>query len=78
VGNVTVIELDKKGRALLPAAIRKKLNARRFEARLVGGHIELIPLEDLKSLRGKYKSVLRTPWNKLEEMSEKFVREGRR
>jgi len=75
---MTVIKLDEKGRALLPAAIRKKLGARRFEARLVGGHIELIPLEDLKSLRGKYKGVLRTPWNKLEGMSDRFVREGRR
>lgn len=75
---MTVIELDKKGRALLPAAIRKKLDTRRFEARLVGGHIELIPLEDLKSLKGKYRNRLRTPWTKLEEMSERFVREGRR
>ncbi len=75
---LTVVELDEKGRALLPVSLRKKLGARRFEVKLVEGRVELIPLQDLKTLRGKYRNRLRTPWSKLEEKAEKFVRDGKR
>ncbi len=75
---MTVVELDEKGRALLPAAMRKKFRTRRFEARLVKGRIELVPLEDMKALKGKYRNRIRKSWAVLEEMAEKFVREGKR
>ena len=75
---MTVVELDEKGRALLPASLRKKLGARRFEVKLVEGRIELVPLQDLKALKGKYRNRLKTPWTKLEEKAEKFVRDGKR
>jgi bifunctional DNA-binding transcriptional regulator/antitoxin component of YhaV-PrlF toxin-antitoxin module len=75
---VTVVELDEKGRALLPAPIRKKLGARRFEVKLLGDRIELLPVQDFRSLKGKYRNRLRTPWAKLEEKTEKFVRNSKR
>lgn len=48
---MTVRELDDKGRSLLPASIRKKVGARRFQVELVRGKIELIPLEDIRLRR---------------------------
>lgn len=75
---MTVVELDEKGRALLPASLRKKLGARRFEVKLTDGRIELVPLQNLKALKGKYKNRIKTPWSQLEEKAEKFVREGKR
>jgi len=73
---LTVVELDEKGRVLLPSSLRKKLRTRRFEVRLVDGRIELVPLENLKMLKGKYKGRLKTKWATLEEKVEKFVRDG--
>lgn len=70
---VTVVELDEKGRVLLPASLRRKLGVRRFEVKLVGDRIELLPVQDFRSLKGKYRERLRTPWVKLEEKAEKFV-----
>jgi len=75
---LTIVELDEKGRALLPSSLRKKLGTRRFEVRLVDGRIELVPLENLKMLKGKYKDRLKTKWATLEEKAEKFVRDGKR
>ncbi len=75
---MTVVELDEKGRALLPAFLRRKVGARRFEVKLVGERIELVPLQDFKSLKGKYRNRLKTPWVKLEEKAETFVRDNRR
>ena len=73
VTTVTVVELDEKGRVLLPASLRRKLGVRRFEVKLVGDRIELLPVQDFRSLKGKYRERLRTPWVKLEEKAEKFV-----
>lgn len=73
-----IVELDEKGRALLPAALRKKFRTRRFEARAVGGLIELVPLEDMKAVRGKYRGRVRKSWSALEELGEKLVRQGKR
>lgn len=75
---MTVVELDEKGRALLPASLRKKLGARRFEVKLIDGRVELLPLQNMKTLKGKYKDRIKTPWSQLEEKAEKFVREGKR
>jgi len=75
---MTVVELDEKGRALLPAPMRRKLGVRRFEVKLVGDRIELLPVQDFRRLKGKYRNRLRTPWAKLEEKAEKFVRNNKR
>jgi bifunctional DNA-binding transcriptional regulator/antitoxin component of YhaV-PrlF toxin-antitoxin module len=75
---LTIVELDEKGRLLLPASVRKKLGARRFEVGLVAGRVELAPIRDVEALKGKYRNRIRAPWVKLEEMAEKIVREGKR
>ena len=76
--SLTIVELDEKGRLLLPASLRRKLGARRFEVELVAGRIELAPIQDVKALKGKYRNRIKEPWVKLEEMAEKLVREGKR
>jgi len=75
---LTVVELDEKGRLLLPASLRRKLAARRFEVGLVAGRVELAPIQDLKALKGKYRDRIKGPWARLEEKAEKLVREGKR
>ena len=75
---MTVVELDRKGRVLLPASLRRKLGTKRFEVRLVDGRVELVPLETWRSLKGKYRNRLRTPWPTLEEKAENFVSASKR
>jgi len=78
VGNMTVVELDRKGRALLPASVRKKVASRRFEVRVSKGRIEFIPLEDVRSLKGKYATSVKSSWRELEEKAESFVNQRKR
>ena len=40
--------------------------------------MELIPLGSVKTLKGKYKGLLKEPWRKLEEKADQYVREGKR
>lgn len=69
-----IVELDPKGRVLLPASLRKLLGTRRFRVRIVREHIELIPLRGVKALKGKYRNRLKTPWARLEERAERSVK----
>ncbi len=75
---MATIELDEKGRALLPASIRKKLGAKRFEVKVVNGRIEMMPIGSVRALKGKYRGLLREPWSKIEERAERIVRQDRR
>jgi bifunctional DNA-binding transcriptional regulator/antitoxin component of YhaV-PrlF toxin-antitoxin module len=75
---LTFVELDDKGRALLPVSVRKKVRTRRFEIKVVKGKIELIPVEDIRALKGKYANRLKSPWIELEEKAEKFVKDTKR
>jgi hypothetical protein len=75
---LTVVELDRKGRALLPVSVRKKVASRRFEVKVSKGRIELIPLEGVKSLKGKYAARMRSSWQELEEKAEILVNKGKR
>lgn len=76
--SMVTIELDEKGRALLPASVRRKVRSRRFRVNVKSDRIELLPIEDMKSLKGKYKGRIKTSWDLLEEKAERFVREGKR
>ena len=78
MGGLATVELDEKERTLLPASIRKKLGAPRFEVNLLNDRIELIPLGSVKVLKGKHKGLLKEPWWKLEEKTDRYVREGKR
>lgn len=75
---MTFVKLDDKGRVFLPASVRKKVRTRRFEVKVVKGKIELIPVKDIRALRGKYANRLRSPWAELEEKAEKSIRDRKR
>jgi len=75
---LTVVELDGKGRILIPAETRKAIKSRRFELRVEEGHIELLPMPDPRHLKGKYKNCIDSSWEELEEKAERFVAAGKR
>jgi len=68
-----IVELDEKGRILIPAEIRKKVQARRFKVSTRGDVVELEPLATLEELRGKYRHRIKSDWEVLEEKSEDLV-----
>lgn len=68
-----VIRYDKRGRLVLPAKLRKSLDTNLLLARKTNDHIELIPLPDPKSLRGKYK--IKGKLIEIEELQEKKILE---
>ena len=68
------IEMDTKGRVLIPAKIRHGLRARRFRAKLVQSKIVLEPVGTAESVKGKYEGLLKISREHLEEQQEKFLR----
>ncbi|KXB03856.1 hypothetical protein AKJ45_00340 [candidate division MSBL1 archaeon SCGC-AAA261F19] len=73
-----IIELDKRGRLLLPAEERNRIGSRRFLLRKRGGKLELEPLPDAEEVKGKYKGLIDKKLTDLEEDQEKLVRSGER
>jgi bifunctional DNA-binding transcriptional regulator/antitoxin component of YhaV-PrlF toxin-antitoxin module len=67
------VKLDRKGRVLIPADIRRELKARRFRMKVSHGKIILEPVIKAESVKGKYKGLLRVSM-KLEEQQERFIR----
>jgi len=67
------VELDKKGRLLIPAKIREELPSGVLILKKMDSHIELIPLLDPKMLRGKYK--IEGDLEEIEELQEKRLLE---
>jgi bifunctional DNA-binding transcriptional regulator/antitoxin component of YhaV-PrlF toxin-antitoxin module len=68
-----IVELDEKGRVLIPAEIRNKIRSRRFKVSTRGKVVELEPLPSLDQLRGKYRDLIKEGWEELEEAGEEFV-----
>jgi hypothetical protein len=58
--------------------VRKKVTSRRFEVKVSKGRIEFIPLEDMRSLKGKYAPSVKSSWHELEEKAETFVNQRKR
>jgi len=50
-----VVEMDAKGRIVIPSSFRRGLTSKRMILKRIDDHLELIPLPDPKSLKGKYK-----------------------
>lgn len=67
------VELDKKGRILIPAEVRKNLPSKAFILRVEESRIELIPLPDPRKLRGKYK--INGSLEEIEELQETSILE---
>lgn len=72
-----VVETDSKGRILIPAEMRRRLHTNRFKVTEKGALLELEPLPRPKELRGKYRRIIKSEWDQLEEKGEEFV-EGQR
>jgi len=73
-----VVEADEKGRILLPIEIRRKLRSNRFKVTQKEDHLELQPLLDAEDLRGKYRHLIKSEWEELEERAESLVSDGKR
>ncbi len=73
-----VIEADEKGRILLPAEIRRRFKTRRFKVTPKGNRVELEPLKGVAELKGKYRHLIKSEWEELEERAEELVSKGRR
>ena len=72
------VELDKRGRLLLPAEIRNRIGSKRFLLKEAEGKIELEPLPSPKKVKGKYQGLLDKSMEDLEEDQEKLVKRGDR
>jgi bifunctional DNA-binding transcriptional regulator/antitoxin component of YhaV-PrlF toxin-antitoxin module len=78
-GNLSaVVESDEKGRILLPIEMRRKLKSRRFKVTAKGDCLELRPLVGIEELRGKYRCLIHSEWEDLEDKAEELVSHGAR
>lgn len=50
-----VVEMDARGRIVIPSGLRRGLSSKRMILRRIGDHLELIPLPNPGSLKGKYR-----------------------
>jgi len=66
-----VVEMDGKGRILIPSELRRGLPSRRMVLKKSGEDILLSPLPDPKSLKGKYR--IKGSMEKIEEDQERAV-----
>jgi len=73
-----VVEADEKGRILIPLEFRRRIKAKRFKVSTHGEKIELEPIKSPNELRGKYRQLIRSEWEDLEEKGEELVRAGDR
>ncbi len=72
------VEIDKRGRLLLPAEIRNRIGSRRFLLKEVEGKLDLEPLPRPEEVKGKHRGLLEKDIQELEEDQEKFVNRGSR
>ena len=70
---VAVVAIDEKGRILLPREFRKKIKTKRFTVTSHGEKIELEPIKTVSELRGKYRDLIKSEWEELEEQGEAYV-----
>ena len=68
-----MVEADGKGRILIPLEIRRRMGTSRFEVVVVEEHLELYPVPSSRSVKGKYKDVIRGEWEELEEKAEELL-----
>ncbi len=73
-----VVEADEKGRIMLPIEMRRKFAAKRYKVTVRSDTIELEPLVSVASLRGKYRRIITSDWEQLEEKAETMVSHGER
>jgi len=69
----TVVEMDVKGRIVIPSDLRRRMKTKRMIVREADDHLELIPLPDPRSLKGKYR--LEGRMDEIEELQEQKISE---
>jgi bifunctional DNA-binding transcriptional regulator/antitoxin component of YhaV-PrlF toxin-antitoxin module len=72
-----IVELDGKGRVLIPAEVRNKFRTKRFRVSAREGVLELEPLVTVQELRGKYHRIIKAEWEDLEAKGEDYVAKRR-
>ena len=76
-----IVEMDDRGRILIPSSIRKRLKSRMFSIQLLSeGALLLKPIrEEIEGLGGKYRGVIKaSSFEELEEAQEELLKkEGR-
>ncbi len=78
MAKTATVEVDEKGRVLIPSSVRRELKARRFKLSLERGRILMEPVEKAEAVKGKYKGLLKVSMEELEEAQERFVAAGHR
>ncbi|MBS7637970.1 AbrB/MazE/SpoVT family DNA-binding domain-containing protein [Candidatus Bathyarchaeota archaeon] len=68
-----VVEIDSKGRIVIPSNLRRGLTSKRMILRKVDDHLELIPLPNPASLKGKYR--IEGSMEDIEELQEQKLLE---
>jgi len=72
-----VVEIDDRGRILIPKRLRESIGSRRFLLTVRDGRIELIPLEDPQEAFKKLKGSRHLPfdWKEAKKIAERLASE---
>ena len=72
------VSLDSRGRLLLPSEIREEFGTRRFVLNKMDGRLELEPIPEAESVKGRYRGLIKKEISKVEEDQERLLREAKR
>ncbi|RDD53676.1 MAG: AbrB/MazE/SpoVT family DNA-binding domain-containing protein [Candidatus Korarchaeota archaeon NZ13-K] len=72
-----IVEMDDRGRVLIPKRLRESIGSRRFLLIVKDGKMELIPLDDPKEALKKLKGSRQFPfnWEEAKRIAERLVNE---
>ena len=72
-----IVEMDDRGRILIPKRVRRSIGSKRFLLTVSGGRIELIPLSDPKTAFKKLKGSREFPfdWREAKRTAERLAEE---
>ncbi|MDK2465102.1 MAG: AbrB/MazE/SpoVT family DNA-binding domain-containing protein [Candidatus Korarchaeota archaeon] len=72
-----IVEMDDRGRVLIPKRLRKSMRSRRFLLTVIDRRIELIPLDDPREAFRKLKGSRQLPfgWKEAKRIAERLASE---
>jgi len=72
-----IVEMDDRGRILIPKGVRRSIGSRRFLLTVSDRRIELIPLDDPETAFKKLKGSRKFPfdWREAKRAAEKLIKE---
>jgi len=77
LARIITVKMDEKGRVRIPAAIQRELKSRRFTLSFQEGKLLIEPMKSPETAKGRYKCLLKTSLEKIEEAQERFSSAGR-